>query len=333
MTARSKKILVIRFSSIGDIVLTTPVVRCLYKQMNAEVHFLTKDPFRTIVETNPYISKVYSVKKEVSEVIETLKTEAYDYVIDLHKNIRSFQVKRALKAANFSFYKLNFEKWLMVNFKLDRLPNVHIVDRYLETVSSLGVVKDGNGLDYFIPPEMEIDALQFIAEKIKEKPLKYLVFAIGAAHTTKRLPTEKIIEICKKINLPVVLLGGPGDRETGIKIQEAAGKHVINTCGELKLHQSASMVRQAHKVITHDTGMMHIAAAYSKTIISIWGNTIPEFGMFPYYPNGVNNNITIEIGGLSCRPCSKIGFQKCPKGHFRCMNQINIEKIADLANS
>ena len=108
---------------------------------------------------------------------------------------------------------------------------------------------------------------------------------------------------------------------------------MINACGELKLHESASVVRQAEKVISHDTGMMHIAAAFGKKIISIWGNTIPEFGMYPYYSNGENNNITIEVDGLSCRPCSKIGYEKCPKGHFKCMNQINFDKVIDLANS
>jgi ADP-heptose:LPS heptosyltransferase len=330
---KGKKILVIRFSSIGDIILTTPVVRCLYKQIDAEIHFLTKEPFQSIVKPNPFIKKVYSIKKEVSEVIEALKKESYDFVIDLHKNIRSLQVKRALKTANFSFHKINFEKWLMVNFKLDRLPNVHIVDRYLEAASSLGIVNDGKGLDYFIPPEMEIDADRFLFERGVEKHSKFIVFAIGAAHSTKRLPTEKIIDICKKIELPVILLGGPGDRVAGVQIQKEAGKHVINTCGDLKLNESASMVRQSYKVLTHDTGMMHIAAAFGKDIISIWGNTIPEFGMYPYYPNGYNNNITIEVDGLSCRPCSKIGYQKCPKGHFKCMNQINIKKVADLANN
>ncbi len=331
-TPKAKKILVIRFSSIGDIVLTTPVIRCLCNQIDAEVHFLTKDSFRTIVDPNPFIKKVYSIKKEVSEVIDELKKEAYDFVIDLHKNLRSLQVKRALKTKNYSFHKLNFEKWLMVNFKLDRLPNIHIVDRYLQTVANLGVVNDGKGLDYFIPADMEIDATRFLAGKLKGKYTKFIVFAIGAAHATKRLPTEKIVEICQKINLPVILLGGPGDKQTGIEIQKAAGDSVINTCGELKLNESASLVRQAHKVISHDTGMMHIAAAFEKDIISIWGNTIPEFGMYPYYPNGINKNITIEVNGLSCRPCSKIGYQKCPKGHFKCMNLINLEKVVNLTN-
>jgi len=328
-----KKILIIRFSSIGDIVLTTPVIRCLNQQIDAEVHFLTKDAFRTIVDVNPFISKVFSIKKEVSEVIEDLKNEGYDCIIDLHKNIRSLQVKRALKTTNFSFHKLNFEKWLMVNFKFDRLPNIHIVDRYLAAVASLGVTNDSKGLDYFIPQENEIDTEKFFFEKLNQKHSKYIAFVIGAAHATKRLPNERIIQICKQITLPVVLLGGPGDKDAAIQIKKESGAHVINTCGDLKLHESASMVRQAHKVITHDTGLMHIAAAFEKEIISVWGNTIPEFGMYPYYSNGINKNFTIEVEGLSCRPCSKIGYQKCPKGHFNCMNQINFEKVIDLVNS
>ena len=332
MMPKGKKILVIRFSSIGDIVLTTPVLRCLHKQINAEVHFLTKASFRTIVDPNPFVTKVYSIQKEVKEVLPELKSEDYDYVIDLHKNIRSLQVKRALKKKHFSFHKLNFEKWLMVNLKIDRLPNIHIVDRYLEATNELGVRNDGKGLDYFIPEEFEVDMDSFFKKRTGQHHPKYIAFAIGAAHATKRLPTEKIIELCKHLNFPVILLGGPDDKKTGETIQKAVEKGVINTCGELKLHESASVVRQAHKVITHDTGMMHIAAAFEKDIISIWGNTIPGFGMYPYYSNGSNNNISIEVDGLSCRPCSKIGYQKCPKGHFKCMNLINFDKVAGLAN-
>src|SRR5690606_5661646 len=111
----------------------------------------------------------------------------------------------------------------------------HIVDRYLETVASLGVVNDGEGLDYFIPPDSELDAPQFLTENLNHLPSKYIAFAIGAAHATKRLPEGKIIEICKGISTPVVLLGGPGDRQTGDRIQTEAGDHVINTCGKLSL--------------------------------------------------------------------------------------------------
>lgn len=327
------KVLIIRFSSIGDIVLTTPVVRALKQQLGAEVHYLTKKGFRGIVSANPHINKVYAIEKKVSEVLPALKEEGYDYLIDLHHNLRSLQIKLALKAKAYAFDKLNWEKWLIVKLKQDRLPRKHIVDRYMGTVQPLGVENDGQGLDYFIPEDDEVEVGSFLSTNVlaaaQEAP-RFVAFAIGAAHNTKRLPTDKIIAICQKISLPVVLLGGPGEAEEGQQIVAGAGGHVFNACGLLNLNQSASFVRQAYKVISHDTGLMHIAAAFGKDIISVWGNTIPEFGMYPYFPEGVGHNTTMEVKGLSCRPCSKIGYQACPKGHFRCMRNISEESIVSV---
>lgn len=306
--------------------LTSPVVRCLKEQLGAEIHFLCKTSFRTLLEPNPNIDKVYSIKQNVKEVVVELKAEQYDIIIDLHKNIRSLQVRKGLGIKSYSFNKINLAKWLIVNFKINRLPDTHIVDRYLATVEPLGVKNDGQGLDYFIPIDQEIDLDDLVNKFNFGKRLQhYTAFAIGAAHATKRLPQEKIIAICKSVKSPIILLGGPQEQTVGAQICAAAGPHVMNTCGQMNLHQSASLIRQASQVISHDTGMMHIAAAFRKKIFSIWGNTIPEFGMYPYYPTGINRNQSIEIKGLSCRPCSKIGSEECPKGHFRCMKDISTD--------
>ena len=326
------KILIIRFSSIGDIVLTTPVIRCLKQQAGAEIHYLTKKNFEKIVMSNPHVDRVFSIEKDISEVLTTLKSMNYDYIIDLHKNLRSLQVKRALSAKSYSFDKLNFEKWLMVNLKINILPSKHIVDRYLETVAHLGVKNDGQGLDYFIPKEDEIDMASVAAEITPP----YIAFVIGAAHATKRLPVEKIVDICDKSTLPIVLLGGKEDAVNGALIASKSRHCVVDLCGKLNLNQSASVVKQAQKVITHDTGLMHIAAAFQKDIISVWGNTLPEFGMYPYLPQKskskdwtsfkTDSNF-IEVKDLPCRPCSKIGYNECPKGHFKCMKGIDTEGV------
>ena len=321
------KILIIRFSSIGDIVLTTPVVRCVHKQLGAEVHFLTKKNFKGIVENNPNIHKVWTIEKGVSEIADDLKAENFDYVIDLHKNLRTFHLKTMLSTPFSFFHKLNVEKWLMVNLKINRLPKLHIVDRYMKTVEKLGVQNDGKGLDYFIPTKDEMDISSLA---VLNPPPQYIAFVIGAAHATKRLPTEKIIEICNKIKLPILLLGGKEDAHNGQLIENQTIGKAINLCGKLNLNQSASVVRQAETVVTHDTGLMHIAAAFQKKIISVWGNTIPEFGMTPYLPT--EGSKIFEVKHLKCRPCSKIGFDECPKGHFRCMNEQNTEGVAKAIN-
>ncbi len=319
------KFLIIRFSSIGDIVLTTPVVRNLKKQIeNAEIHYLTKKQYAGILETNPYVDKVHVLDESFSELIPKLRAEYYHYVIDLHKNLRTLRVKRALRNTSFSFNKINWEKWLMVNLKINKLPNLHIVDRYLDTVKVFIDENDLKGLDYFIPQKDEVD----ITSLPENFHTGYIAFAIGAQHATKKLPDEKIISICRKINKPIVLLGDKHDSIVAEKVVNEVEGKIYNACGKYNLNQSASLVKQAELLITHDTGLMHIAAAFKKKIISVWGNTIPEFGMYPYL-SGEGSEI-IEVKGLKCRPCTKIGFSKCPKKHFKCMNDIDEEQLVSL---
>jgi ADP-heptose:LPS heptosyltransferase len=323
------KFLIIRFSSIGDIVLTTPVVRNLKQQVeNVEIHYITKPQFKSILESNPYVDKVHVLKKSLKETVNELKYEHFDYVIDLHRNIRTARFKNRLKTISFSFDKLNKEKWMLVNFKKNNLPDTHIVDRYIDTLKVFDVKNDEQGLDYFIPEKDEVD-LKSISEELING---YVGVVVGAYHNTKKLTKEKIIAICKQIDKPILLLGGPDNKEEGEEIKNAIGKNIYNTCGAYNINQSASLLKQANIILTPDTGLMHIASAFKKKIISVWGNTVPEFGMYPYMPHA--DSEIIEIKDLKCRPCSKIGFTQCPKRHFKCINDLDedyiVKKIMEL---
>ena len=318
------KILIIRFSSIGDIVLTTPVIRCVKQQVpNATVHFLTKFGFRSIIENNPYIDKLHLLQDDLPGMIDRLLAEKYDCVLDLHHNLRTLKVKQALKVKSFSFNKLNLQKWLLTAFKINALPQVHIVDRYMETAKPLGVINDGKGLDYFLGkhdyiPDDHIPHSHYFG---------FIALVIGAAHNTKKLPLKKLQEFCKAINYPIVLLGGPEDREEGEAIAAVDSVKIYNSSGKFTLNESADIIRRSKLVITHDTGLMHIAAAFKKPIISVWGNTVPSFGMAPYYGYASQPEDRMEVKGLWCRPCSKIGYSKCPLGHFNCMNKQDIGEM------
>ena len=320
-----KKILLIRFSSIGDIVLTTPVVRAIKKQLTCDLHVVTKKKYASLYQNNPYIDKVFGVEHNLNKSIALLKAEKYDFVVDLHKNLRSIKIKKALNAPSASFPKVNIQKWLLVNLKINYLPETHVVVRYFEAVKSLGVKNDGKGLDFFIP-ENDIVNLETVNPVLSKG---YVGFAIGGQHFTKIFPPEKVAEVINKIKLPVVLLGGEEDFLHGEEIIDLTpGKRVINSCGKFNLNQSASLVKQCSVLITNDTGLMHIGAAFQKPTISIWGNTTPAFGMYPYMPGFEKNFFISEVKGLSCRPCSKLGHKRCPKKHFRCMMDQDIEMIA-----
>ncbi|MEO8823524.1 MAG: glycosyltransferase family 9 protein [Ginsengibacter sp.] len=319
---RVGKILIIRFSSIGDIVLTTPVIRNLrVKFPDATLHYLTKKKFAGIVSSNPNLDKVLLLEEDLGKTIEEIKAEKYDEVIDLHHNLRTLRIKSALPFVPFrSFNKLNIEKWIYTNLKINVLPKMHIVDRYMATVKHLGVTNDGLGLDYFIPKQDEIKEGDIPFSHLQG----YVAIAIGAAHNTKKLPVEKLQELVQKINFPIILLGGKDDFLNGEKI---AGKDTIkiyNACGKFSLNESAAIVRDSKLVISHDTGLMHIAAAFKKKILSVWGNTVPSFGMLPYQ----TQYKVFQVNKLQCRPCSKTGFDKCPRGHFKCMKKQSMDAIA-----
>jgi len=276
--------------------------------------------FKTILENNPYIDKLHLLEGDLMPFVNELKLEKYDFIIDLHNNLRTRIIKTLLSVKSNSFNKLNIQKFIFTNFKKNYLPDIHIVERYLETAKSLGVKNDGKGLDYFIPQKDEVDI------SVLGINSNYIGFVIGAKFATKRMPFEKIIEVCKKLEGQIVFMGGPEDKEMGEKLlKELNDKRFINSCGSFNLNQSASLVKQAHKILTHDTGLMHIAAAFQKEIVSIWGNTVPEFGMYPYLSK--EKFKIIEVKSLKCRPCSKIGYAKCPKGHFKCMNLIESKEI------
>lgn len=318
------KFLVIRLSSIGDIVLTTPVVRCLKQQVpGAEVHFLVKPAFVPVVAHNPYIDKVHVWEHSRELTFDELHEEQYDYIIDLHHNIKTLRIKKALKKKAFSFYKLNIEKYLYTSLKINLLPAKHIVDRYLDTVRSFGVTNDGKGLDYFIGPGE--------VTKREDIPVShsagYVACVIGAALGTKQWPVHKWQEFCRQLNFPVILLGGPEDREAGQAIASVDDVKVYNACGKFSLNESADLVRKARLVVTNDTGLMHIAAAFKKPIVSLWGNTVPAFGMYPYYGDSLVPHQAFETKKLWCRPCSKIGYKKCPLGHFKCMERIEVAEV------
>jgi heptosyltransferase-2 len=329
------KFLIIRFSSIGDIVLTTPVIRCLKKQLpDAEVHFLTKNSFRPIIEHNPYVHRLHTLSHSWELMIELLKTEDYDFIIDLHHNLRTFRVKKVLKKPSYPFYKLNLEKYIYTSTKINILPKIHIVDRYMRTVESFGVKNDGEGLDYFIADHEQT--------KKEDVPTShqagYIGCVIGAGHGTKKWPVHKWKEFCKQMNHPIILLGGKDDISAATEISSVDPIKIYNACGKFSINESADLVRKSKVIVSNDTGLMHVAAAFKRPIVSLWGNTVPSFGMYPYYGE---NYLSVakeqpyeimQVNKLWCRPCSKLGYKKCPLGHFKCMEKICVENVLNSVN-
>jgi ADP-heptose:LPS heptosyltransferase len=324
------KLLIIRFSSIGDIVLITPLLRAIKAQMKSEVeiHVLTKRSFAGVLEANPHVDRIHTIQENVNEVMPQLKAEHFDRIIDLHSNLRSAQVKRALGAPSTSLNKYNIQKWLWVNLGINKMPNRHIVERYFETLKPLNITNDNRGLEYYIPEGKGLSS--DATPSLMKSP--FIAFAIGAAHEGKKMSPDHLIEVCKAIRQPLVLVGGAEDRNLGETIAQACGDKVYNSCGQWSLHQSADAVRRSALVIAGDTGMMHIASAFKKKIISLWGCTKPGLGMYPYLPDPASIILEpLESASFKplSHPCSKLG-NRCKHGmNNRCIDHITVTQVVE----
>ncbi len=319
--SRAPRFLIIRFSSIGDIVLTTPVLRAIHEQIDAdaEIHFLTKNRFVPLLRHNPRIHSVYGIEKATAEVTEELLAADFDYIIDLHSNIRSSMVKRALKMIDFTVDKRNLDKWLLVRFGKDRLQGEHIVQRYLKTLKAFGVEEDQKGLEFHIPESQQISA----PEAGLSAP--YFCIALGAQHKGKTMTTLLIEAVIKGVEAPFALLGGPEDAEKGEQLVRRLGSRVMNFAGSCSIHQSASIIAQSSGIVTGDTGLMHIASALNVPVLSVWGCTSPALGMSPYRPHP--DSLIIEPVDRKRRPCSKLG-DRCKYGkENRCITVVEANQI------
>jgi len=295
---------------------------------SCEIHYLTKNNFKPILAENPHIDKLHFLEKPLYKTIKQIKAQQFDLIIDLHKNLRTRLIALFSGVKTITYNKLNLEKWLMVNFKINLLPKKHLVDRYFDSLQHINIKNDNEGLDFFIHPQNAVDLPN----------REYIAIAVGAKHFTKKIPLEKFIEIIRDLKSEIVLLGDNNDLKTAAILKDRFKKKVHNYCGRLNIQQSAFMVKNSSAVLTADTGLMHIAAAFNKPIFSLWGNTITSFGMYPYLfnkrkviPKSMLNIFDVEH--LSCRPCSKIGYNTCPKGHFKCMQNIKTKAIADGLNA
>ncbi|MBX2923141.1 MAG: glycosyltransferase family 9 protein [Chitinophagaceae bacterium] len=322
------KFLIIRFSSIGDIVLTTPAIRCLKQQMpGAEVHFLTKKKFKAVTVANPYIDKFHYYDNDYKQTINDICNEQFDYIIDLHKNLRTLRLwlETDMRTKWLNYRKLSIQKFLLTKFHINTMPGIHISQRCLNALKPLGIKDDGRGLDYFVPNGEEI--------KTEDLPLShqmgFIAMVIGASYYTKKLPVAKLQELCKKIDHPIVLVGGKEDFEEGKAVNEVDPVKIYNACGKFSLNESADIIRRAKLVISHDTGFQYIACAFNKPVMAVWGGTSPRLDVEPYYGSHVPpKHHNFIVPHLPCQPCSNFGTRTCPKKHFKCMLLQDTDALA-----
>lgn len=300
--------------------LTTPIIRCLKTQGENTVHYLVKNKYEEVLKKNPYIDKIYSYNKK-KELKTKLREEKYDYIIDLQNNLKSFLLRKQIQIKKEVVNKKNIQKWILINTGKDFLKNEHVVERYFKTIKPLGISNDGKGLDFFIDENIVINE-NILPEKIIEN--SFITWALGATYSKKKLSEKHIVNVLKKIDKPVLLLGGINEKPTANKIISMVNKEkVYDLCGKLSLEESSFLIKKSEVLLTNDTGLMHIGSALKKKIISFWGCTKPSLGMSPYKPDELS--VQMVSNPLS-PPCSKLG-NRCRKSKTACINNISSDEI------
>lgn len=328
------KFLLLSFSSLSDVIFLTPVFRALKVQTeDAEVHLATTTVLKNAILENPYLDKIHTVEQNLWETSLQLNKERYDFVLDFENNFRTLAICLVCNTKAIRLKKLRWHYWVMVNLKINSLPNKHLTERFFGVIERLNIKPDDLGLDYFIPEPDKVP-WEWLPETHHQN---FVTVIICAPYNTRKLTTNRLIELCDKINKPIILLGMQKDVNEGNTVEaffkklnedyegglkELNKKTIIfNACGKFNFNQIASIIKKAQHVFTYDNDFVAIASAFKRNTFVMLGNTTLSFGRYPY-----KTKFTIlENNKISCRPCSSKGYNHCPKGHFNCMNKITFD--------
>jgi lipopolysaccharide heptosyltransferase II len=334
----SVKILIIRLSSIGDIVLTSPLIQLLrQKYPESTIDFVVKKALLDLVAHNPAIEHIYIFDKsqgfkQLRDFKKQIRLAKYDLIIDIHKNFRSLYLRTGSSARRIVKYKkYPFRRWLLVQLKINLFREViPIAQRYITSLPEFRHIKKSPELNFQIPGEVK----KQVSEKwsiAADKPIYGM--APGASFKTKRWTVEGFIAIARYIidhlNGAIILFGNERDLAITSQITAKVSGEIIDSAGKCSLLETAALLDQCELIITNDTGLMHIATALDKKVVAIFGSTTKELGFFPYS----NKAVVVENNDLKCRPCSHVGRHECPKKHFRCMKDISMDQVVESIKS
>lgn len=305
------KILVIRLSSFGDIVLTFPFLKQIKVLFpDSTIYFLTKNSYKGLVELSPHIDKIITYDDDYSDTLSLLRKLKFDYIFDLHKNIRSILLTLLIKGKKFKYKKETFKKFLLVKFKINLFKNVvPVYQKYLETLKNIN-----DKIDFSFP------IINYKIDKISRFNFNYIILAPSSKHFTKTYPTEFFIEIInRKKDSKFILVGDSSQRDISIcNLIEQSCENVINMCNKTSFKDLANLIFNADYVICNDSGVLHFAELLGKKVYVFFGSTVKEFGFYPQ----LKTTVIFENNNIKCRPCSRHGREKCPKKHFKCMREI-----------
>lgn len=322
-------ILIVRFSSIGDIILTTPLVRAIRKRHpTARITYVVREDFADLVRHNPRIERVITWKHRSSlrPLARELASEAWTHRLDLQGSTRSARLRR-LVGGEWSGYPKHRVRRTMLILSRRRLGGDlgPVVERYAQAAASLDVTLDDQPAEVYTSVEAERRAAEFAERHGLGRTRRLLALVPGAAHFTKRWPPEYWGALVDRLapGNDLVILGGKAEAELGSALAERGGPGVASAAGVTSLLETAALLRRSAAVAAGDTGVMHLATAVGTPVIAMYGPGVPEFGFYPWRAKA--RVLEVDIG---CRPCSAHGSSRCPRGHHRCLRDISPDEVA-----
>ena len=323
------RVLCVRFSSIGDILLTTPLVRALHRRHpEAELYFVTKRAMAGLVIENPHLTGVIALRQNerITDLAAQLRALAPTHGLDLHGSLRSAALRFLVPCQWSGYSKRKLARTALISTKINLYGKpVPVPERYFEATRAPGggldVEPDGGPPEFFLAPPARERIAQWLAQHGLDARA-FVALAPGAAHATKRWPTHhwrSLADQLSKLGYGLVALGGPEDRELAAEL----GPGVVNAAGEFSLQETGACLARAKVLVSGDTGVMHMATGVGTSVVALFGPTVELFGFFPY-----TRRAEVLERDLDCRPCSAMGTERCPLGHHRCLEETFPDQVA-----
>jgi len=338
-----KRILIIRLSSIGDVVLTTPVIRVLhYRFPHLKIDYLIKNTFKDLIAYHPAIDNCYTIPgnlplKGLLQLRENIREDGkYDFILDLHDNLRSRILTLGGKIPYTRYNKNRFFRWLYVYWKISSPAiQTYITDKYFNALTQFDLRDDEQGLDLYFPGDFEYEDATVAeeAQRFQESRLPVTI-APGAAWKTKEWIPERFAGVADRLiedsDATIAFLGGPDEVTLMESIRRSMRnpEKVLNFTGRTTLLESAKILESTQLHVANDSGLTHIATAFKKKVVVILGSTAKPLVFHPKY----TTHAIVEDPDLGCRPCTHMGRNRCPLGHFKCMNNIDEQAVLEAIN-
>jgi len=319
------RVLCVRFSSIGDVLLTTPLVRALHRRHpDAELYFVTKRAMAPLVLENPKLDKVIELEpnERITDLARRLRALRPTHGLDLHGSLRSAALRLLVPCQWSGYSKRKLARTALIAAKINMYGKlVPVPERYFEAARALNVHPDGGPPEFFLAPAARERFARWLAERgLDGQP--FAALAPGAAHATKRWPLRHwsaLAEQLRGMGYGLVAVGGAADRQLAGEL----GPGVHNAAGEFTLQETGACLARARVLVSGDTGVMHMATGVGTRVVALFGPTVEPFGFFPY-----TKQAEVLKLDLDCRPCSAMGTERCPLGHHRCLEEIFPEQVA-----